>query len=411
MWMEHSIYVARQPIYDTNGNIFAYELLYRENIQNSAEVKDNLHATARVLVNALNYVGLQTLTTGHTAFIKVDDKTLLDDLIYSIAPAHFVLEILEESVISSELVQRIGMLHKKGYRFALNHYHIDSDFLRNFQALMEIVDYVKIDINEFENLSAVFKDLEQYSFKKIAEKIEEPEDYNRAKAIGFDYLQGYYISKPDVVRKKRIEPQSNLLLDLIHLLQSNASMDKLIEKINSSPYLLINLLNYIHLHEGFSHDTISSAEQALIVIGRDRFANWLELMIYAHDEDAPSERFAKELSQRARHRACLMEDFARHTKRSPSFQHAAYLTGLLSLAESIYGDDFAHMLKQTRIERNIADALTKKNGDLGQLLQLAIAIEKNNLHDINSILGQLQISQRELNAIMLSSYRQSAAPA
>lgn len=408
--MEHSVYIARQPIYDTNGNIFAYELFYRENIQNSVEVEDNLHATARVLVNALNYVGLHTLTTGHTAFLKVDDKTIMDDLIYSIAPAHFVLEILEESVISSELVRRIEILHKKGYRFALNHYHIDRDFLRNFQALMEVVDYVKIDINEFENLSAVFADLEKYSFKKIAEKIEEPEHYNRAKAIGFDYLQGYYISKPDVIKKQRIEPQFNLLLDLIHLLQSHASMDKLIEKVNSSPYLLINLLNYIHMHEGFAHDTIASAEQALVVIGRDRFSNWLELMIYAHDEDAPSERFAKELSQRARHRACLMEEFARRIQATPSFQHAAYLTGLLSLSENIYGDSFAHMVKQTRIERNIADALTKKNGDLGQLLQLAIAIEKNNLHDINSILGQLQLSQRELNAVMLASYRRSAAP-
>ena len=121
--MELSIYLGRQPIYDLKGNIAAYQLLYRNTDENSTSVDNNMQATARVLVNALNYIGLNSLTKGKTAFIKVDHKTLLDDIIYSIAPSHFVLEILEDSVISTELLRRIKYLHAKGYRFALNHFH------------------------------------------------------------------------------------------------------------------------------------------------------------------------------------------------------------------------------------------------------------------------------------------------
>lgn len=58
--MDDSIYIARQPIFNQLGNIFAYELLYRNTESNSAEVNDNLHATSRVLVNTLNYIGLNT---------------------------------------------------------------------------------------------------------------------------------------------------------------------------------------------------------------------------------------------------------------------------------------------------------------------------------------------------------------
>ena len=68
--MKLSIYLARQPIYDLNGNIAAYELLYRNTEENAASVDNHMHATARVLVNALNYIGLNSLTKGKTAFIS-----------------------------------------------------------------------------------------------------------------------------------------------------------------------------------------------------------------------------------------------------------------------------------------------------------------------------------------------------
>jgi c-di-GMP-related signal transduction protein len=34
--------------------------------------------------------------------------------------------------------------------------------------------------------------------KLLAEKVENVEEFNRCESIGFDYYQGYYISKPEV---------------------------------------------------------------------------------------------------------------------------------------------------------------------------------------------------------------------
>ena len=53
-------------------------------------------------------------------------------------------------------------------------------------------------------------------------------------------------------------------------------------------------------------------------------------------------------------------------------------------------------------------AYMKKSGELGQLLQLAIAVEQNDIPTINSIIGQLYISQNELNECVLLSYRQGS---
>ncbi|MEA3373376.1 MAG: EAL domain-containing protein [Campylobacterota bacterium] len=406
--MELSIYLARQPIYDLKGNIAAYELLYRNTEKNSTSVNNHMHATARVLVNALNYIGLNNLTKGHIAFIKVDHTTILDDIIYSIAPSHFVLEILESSVISSELLKRIEYLHTKGYRFALNHFHDSPEFILQFQSLFDAIDYVKIDISETDGADAIITKLKEHNLTFIAEKIEDETHYENSKKAGCELFQGYHLAKPILFKKERVDPDSSLLIELIYLLRTNAPLDELLEKFNKSPYLTITLLKFIHLHEGLKQDTLASIEQALILIGRERLGNWLELMVYAYDKESEEEAsFTKRLSEQAHQRASLMEELARRTKSSDRFAHAAYMTGLLSMAEAMFQNGYTDILKQIHVDKNIADALVKKNGELGQLLGLAIAVERNDIHTINAIIGQLYISQNELNACILASYRRN----
>ena len=404
--MKPSVYIARQPIYDAQRNIYAYELLYRETAENRVLVKDNLQATARVLINALYYIGLSTLTKGKKAFIKVDDKALMDDIIYSISPIHFVLEILETSVISPKLIERINRLRKLGYHFVLNHYEQNESSILHFHSILKVIDYIKIDLNELRDPSATLASLEKYNLKYMAEKIEDNEMFEQAKALGFHYFQGYFFAKPYLFKNERVDPHSSELLKLIFLLQTDATMEKLIEKFNASPYLTMSLLKFIRIHEGIGQGVISSVEQALVFMGRERLNSWLELMVYASGDE--ESEHAKQLSQLGKQRACLMKELAVHLGKNHHFEHAAYMTGLLSMSETMFEDGLDELVKQTHIDKDIASALLKSNGELGQLLQLAIAVEQNNLHRINSISGQLGLSHKELNECVLASYRETA---
>lgn len=407
--MEFSVYIARQPIFDQNGEIFAYELLYRDTDINNADVNDNLHATARVLVNTLNYIGLHTLTQGHMAFIKVDDKILRDNIIDAISPAYFILEILESTVITTDLVKRINALHLKGYRFALNRCHYDNDFLLRFRSLLDVIEYIKIDITRSGDPTEIFSTLSDYKFKFIAEKIEDQKTLQRAHSYGFTYFQGYFFSAPDLLEHENFDPDSTLLLDLIYLLKINAPLDELLAKFDTSPYLTINLLKFIQLNEGLSHDAISSVEQALVLIGRERLSSWLELMFYAGGERNVfrENTHAKQVTQQALHRAYLMEELAYITKKSTHFAHTAYITGILSMAEIMFHDSYTELMEQIKIDRHISDALLYKKGELGRLLQLVIAIEKNDQLRINAIIFEMELSERELNKTLLDSYRRS----
>lgn len=409
--MDDSIYLARQPIFDQGGEVFAYELLYRNTQSNSALVRDNVHATSRVLVNTLNYIGLNTLTHGLKAFVKIDDKMLVEDVIHAIAPAYFVLEILESTIITSDLVKRVHGLQTKGYRFALNHFRSDTEFTDDFRAIMEVIDYVKIDIHHPAGPAKIIALLSDYKCKFIAEKIEDIESFGLAKSFGFHYFQGYYFCMPDILAKENFDQDKALLLDLIYLLKSRASLETLLAKIDISPYLTINLLKFIQLNEPLIHDPISSIEQALLLIGRERLCSWMELMFYAESEGGGCESTVKstQITQQVLQRAYLMKEVAYRIKRNAHFADMAYITGMLSIDEVMFHESYTKLLEQITVDKNIINALLRKEGVLGRLLELAIAIEKNNLVVINSMILKLDISERELNESLLESYQRSSA--
>ncbi len=407
--MENSIYLARQPIFDENNRVFAYELLYRATTDNSAEVVDNLHATARVLINTLNYIGLNTLTHGHTAFVKVDESILMDDIIVAISPAYFVLEILESTRITPVLLAQIASLHERGYRFALNRYESRSDFMERYEPLLRYIDYVKVDIRPHEDPSEIFSAFSGYNIKFIVEKIEDEAMFNRAKSNGFSYFQGYYFCVPDLLKKENFDPGSSLLLDLIYMLKTSAPLEDLHAKFDTSPFLTINLLKFIQQSEGLSHDAVSSIEQALVLIGRRRLSSWLELMFYADSKGQGEENInAKQITQRALQRACLMEELAYTVKRSPNFADSAYITGILSMNEAMFEENYAELLNEISINKHISEALLYKRGELGMILDLAIATEKNDVTKVFNLILQLDITERDLNRCLLNSYQKSA---
>jgi len=52
------IYVARQPIVNRDGDLVAYELLFRTTDENASQIDDDLYATSTVIVNAFAEIGL-----------------------------------------------------------------------------------------------------------------------------------------------------------------------------------------------------------------------------------------------------------------------------------------------------------------------------------------------------------------
>ncbi len=66
-----NVFLGKQPILDRHQQLVAYELLFRTSINNNqAEVWNDSHASANVLVNAYGYLDIQQILGNLRGFIN-----------------------------------------------------------------------------------------------------------------------------------------------------------------------------------------------------------------------------------------------------------------------------------------------------------------------------------------------------
>ena len=88
-----SRYVARQPILTSNEEVFGYELLFRDGVEDYFQSNDP-DAASRSTVDTSMLMGLDILCDGRRAFINCTRETLLKDYITLLPPSRTVVEIL-----------------------------------------------------------------------------------------------------------------------------------------------------------------------------------------------------------------------------------------------------------------------------------------------------------------------------
>ena len=89
------VFVARQPVLDTQRRTAGYELLFRSGPENVFPRVDGTHASSRVLHDSLHVFGLDTLAPSQRIFVNVTRDILLKDVVRVLPPERVVVEILE----------------------------------------------------------------------------------------------------------------------------------------------------------------------------------------------------------------------------------------------------------------------------------------------------------------------------
>lgn len=398
------IFIARQPIIDIFGHMHGYELLFRHNIvNNAAPIACNTTATSRVLVNALNNFGTKTLLGNYFGFINID-HSFIDTSLFNVIPANkFVLEILENTIVSDAFISKVVELKEEGFTFALDDMDLSEGMITQFEPIFPYLSYVKIDLllatKEIINEKiGVFKRFN--NIKLLAEKVESIEDFEYYKSIGFSYFQGYFYEKPKVYSGKKFDPTNQILLEFSALLDTDAEINQLELKLVSCPHLVVNLLKYINSVGMGMREPISSLRHALSLIGRQALKQWIMLFFYA---DATGSTFSEPILLSALVRGRIMQLMSCKVC-SKSIHDQAFMIGMLSLFEALFAMPLAEILTDIDFHPNVKEALLQKEGKLGQMLELAISIEENNFTNIKSHLDTFNIDQGILAAIVTESY-------
>lgn len=141
---EYSIFIGRQPILGRQGNIYAYELLYRNSEKNVFPDINPEQATISLLVNTFLTLGVDQVTSGVPSFINFSGELLAQDIFMSLNPDKIVIEILENVEITPALLRRLQMFKEAGFKLALDDFVLQDQYMA-YPQLFELVDIVKVD--------------------------------------------------------------------------------------------------------------------------------------------------------------------------------------------------------------------------------------------------------------------------
>ena len=396
-----SIYLARQPIVDRNGELIGYELLFRSTEGDHSDVEDSVLATSTVIANAFAEIGLSQVIGPLVGHLNVDTEFLFSDLIEALPADRIVLELYEKTV-GEDTIERLKTLRKAGYRVALD------DFVGNFDGFDELVaavDMVKVDFQRIDALlvPVIVEMLKKHKVRMIAQKVETPEQFELAKSLGMDLFQGYHFARPQVMTARREKPAKLALLRLLSLAMDDAETQEIEAEFKRHPNLSVNLMRLVNSAACSRGQSITSLRHALVLLGRKQLRVWLQLLLYTADRGNKS--LASPLLQLAASRGKLMELIAsRKPGPDSSVKELAFITGILSLMDVLLEMSYDDILKQLSLPEAVKAALLKRGGEIGEMLSLTEVLERDDRGEVGAAVHKLGTDPKELMDMQLAAF-------
>jgi len=386
------IFIGRQPIMDRHQQLFAYELLFRSSRgKNSAEVSDNLAATASVITYAFVDLGVEAALGPYKGFINCDESLLLSDMLEALPSDKIVLEVLETVEITPAIVERCTELKARGFTIALD------DFVKyeeRFRPLLDLVEIVKVDILPLDQaaLMEATRALKKWpSLLLLAEKVDSPEQAKFCHDLDYALFQGYYFAKPVIIAGRKLNPSQLALMKLLGLVLEDAEAQEMEKVLKHEPGLTMNLMRLTNSAATGARVKVTSMRHAITVLGRRQLQRWLQLLLYTNPAGGGNS-VASPLLQLAATRGRTMELMA--LKLHPgdrTFEDHAFMSGIMSLMPALMGIQMEEILRTVSFGNEVRAALESRGGTLGVMLSLVEALEGHDVklcHDLtDSLVG------------------------
>ena len=384
------IYIGRQPIYGRNLDVYAYELLFRGGEGNSADFVEGDRATSQVILNAFTEIGLDRVVGERLAFLNLTRGFIIGEYPLPVPHDRVVLEVLEDVRSEEPVLAGLKRLKSLGYQIALD----DFVCTEETSGLLPFADIVKVDCldQDEEQIRAQLEPLRAYDVKLLAEKIETQEQFNSCRDLGFDYFQGFFLSRPNVICDKGMGPNRvNLLVLLAELQDPHITFERAHVIVSQDVALSYKLLRHINTVAYGLRRHIDSVRETLIFLGMDVIKNLASLFLLASLDDKP-----RDLLMTSMLRAKMCEMMARvHGRVDPN---QAFTVGLFSTLDALMDAPMTAILERLPLVEELRVALLEREGVLGEILSSTLAYERGDWERVPC----LGLSRGEIKAAFLS---------
>jgi len=358
-------YVARQPIFDREENVFGYELLFRNGLENVFS-GDKDEASRATLDRSL-LMGLDILCDGRRAFVNCTRDTLVKGLVTLLPSTSTVIEILENVPPDPDVIKACHTLKEAGYTIALDDYVSDDPR----ESLVDVTDIIKVDLqltNEIQR-AALVQRFGPWRRRMLAEKVETQRDFDRARDQGFVYFQGYFFRRPELLSTHDLPAnQLNYLRMLQEVSRPELDIPALEKLIKAEASVCYRLLRYLNSAMFGLKNEVHSVRHAMSMLGERDVRKWVRLVAAVGAGQDKSSDLVLSALVRGRFGELL----------SPLVPHGEsdlFLLGLLSLIDAMLEMPMADVLTRIPIDAATKAVLLGQPSPLRPMFQLMLAHE------------------------------------
>lgn len=368
--------IGRQPIFDRFQSVIAYELLFRSPTTSILSMDGDL-ATTEVIMNTFSEIGLENLVGDAKAFINCTRNFLNGNLPIPIPPQKTVLEVLESIELDRNILLDLQNLSQKGYTIAMD----DVVSIDRIKPVIGLARIVKVDLPGMhkDDLAWLVREIRENGMWPLAEKVETQDEYKFCRSIGFEYFQGYFFSKPSIVRGKRIDASRMIILHALALLQDQninfQMLEDVIQRDVTLSYKLLKLTNSAFYSQ---REKVTSISQTIGMIGITQLSGWLTLMLISSSENKPHE-----LTTTALLRAKLCETLGKLAHYPDT--NLLFMVGLFSVLDALFDMPMQMVLSSLPIAKEVSSTLLSNEGWPGRLYTLVLQIENGNLEEVSAL--------------------------
>lgn len=384
--VSRDVFVGRQPIYGRRLELYAYELLYRGADVDYADFTDGDRATSQVILNTFTEFGLERVVGGHLAFINLTRGFIVGEYPLPIPRSQVVLEVLEDIEPDAEVVAGLRNLRRRGFKIALD----DFVYRPELEPMIEMAHIIKVDVLGLSNdeIQGRFEDFAPFKVKLLAEKIETREQYEFCHDQGFDYFQGYFLAKPNVVSGASLPTSELSMLRLMAEFQDpSCDFDSIHDMVRQDVTLSYKLLRHIDSLAIGMPRKIDSIHETLDYLGLSTVRSLSCLFLLSSGIHQPHELIVTSMM---RAKMCEQLATAAHKKDPDSF----FTVGLFSTLDVLIGSSMSSILDRLPLTEELSEALLSFEGDLGEALQATLAYERGEWSDVRCFGLELQEIKR-----------------
>lgn len=392
----YSTYIARQAILDRNSKTVGYELLFRDSPDNKFPEIDPDIASSKLIIQNHIHGNIKTLSMGKVAFINFTEQCLINKYPLMFDNKSIVIELVGHESSTDRLFKIIKFYHDKGYKIALTEYDLDEQW----DILFPFISLIKIDVEKInaKRLGPLVQRIKPFNIKLAAEKVETNYQLQSLAEVGFNYYQGFFYHKPEIVEGETLAPIKTQMLNLMsETFNTPLNFEVIANIVSQDVNLTVGLLKMVNNVAVGTKVEITSIKQAAAYLGEEKLKQFVSILALSKLTTDKTD----EASKQALITGKLMSAIASEGV-FQEIQDLAFITGLLSAIEVILSMPIDEVVKSMPLADPIINALVDHGGLLGELLSLTTNYITGRGNNVQELIERYSLSAEFIHSEFIS---------